>query len=73
MYLDETMRSGGESNPPRCRGCKQPIGKGEHTTHVHFDEDPDGAKGLTGDYHAHCGRTFGSIARALKSLGNCYR
>ena len=61
MYLDEFAKGGGWNNPSCC-ACRQPIFEGDRTMRVQFDSDPSGAKGLTGEYHAACGRPFASLA-----------
>ena len=63
MYLDEEFAFGGGYSGPSCRACKQPILEGERATRVLFRTDPDGARGLTGDYHLACGKPFASLAR----------
>ena len=69
MFLDDKMSGGGGFSETPCLGCKQPIRPGEKTTRIAFDHDPTGARGLTGEYHAQCGRKFGSLANAMKVLG----
>ena len=69
MYLDETnFAGGGGFNNPSCRACKQPILEGERSTRVNFENDTDGAKGLSGEYHLSCGKPFISMARALDMM-----
>jgi hypothetical protein len=53
---------------PWCRACKQPIEAHQQSTHIRFDNDPNGFDGLTGDYHLPCSKPFSSIARALDTL-----
>jgi hypothetical protein len=65
LYLDESMKFGGGGNDPSCCGCKQPIRQGERSTRVHFDNDPHGAKGLTGEYHLSCSKPFASLAHVI--------
>jgi hypothetical protein len=68
VYLDEPFSAGGGYLGPTCRACKNPIEKNERATRVDFSSDPDGAKGLTGDYHLACSKPFASMARAINSL-----
>ena len=42
--------------------------QGQSTTHVHFENDPEGAQGLTGTYHQQCSKPFESLARAIRML-----
>lgn len=65
MYLDEQFSSGGGFTGRSCRVCKRPIGPREAATRIAFDSDPNGAKGLTGDYHAACSKPFASFAHVL--------
>jgi hypothetical protein len=63
MPLDGTNFEGG---PHRwCRACKNPIRQGERATRVEFQTDPDGIKGLTGDYHVACSGVFASLAYVI--------
>jgi hypothetical protein len=59
------MRFGGEGGGRSCCGCKQPIHEGERAKRVHFDNDPHGFKGLTGDYHLRCSKPFASLAHVI--------
>ena len=61
MALDGTP----ERNPrlPWCRACRQLIGHGEPATRVYFQNDPEGAQGLTGLYH-HAVQPALPVARA---------
>jgi len=69
VYLDETnFAGGGGFNNPSCRSCKQPILEGERSMRITFATDASGAQGLTGDYHATCGKPFDSLARALNVM-----
>jgi hypothetical protein len=68
VFLDESLPAGGGPNGPSCRACKQPILAGQRATRVAFDTDPNGAKGLTGDYHTTCAKPFASMAQALAML-----
>jgi hypothetical protein len=65
MYLDEAFAFGGGHAGPICRACKQPILDGERSTRVSFRTDPDGAEGLTGEYHIPCSKPFASLAHVL--------
>jgi hypothetical protein len=37
----------------------------ERTKRVEFRNDPDGSKGLTGEYHLACSRPFESLAHVI--------
>jgi hypothetical protein len=65
VYLDESSAFGGGYCGPSCRACRQPILDGERTTHIAFNTDPTGAKGLTGDYHLACSKPFASLAQVI--------
>jgi hypothetical protein len=67
VFLDEKFPGGG-SGGPSCRVCKQPILKGQASTRIAFDHDPNGAKGLTGEYHVACSKPFASLAHASNML-----
>ena len=69
MYLEEGLAFGGGHSGPVCRACRQPILENERVTRVSFQTDPDGARGLTGDYHLACSKPFDSLAHALNMLG----
>jgi len=70
MYLDGSLYApGGGESGPSCCACKGPILKGQQTARLHFDTDPDGAKGLSGDYHRECSKPFASLSRVLNMLG----
>lgn len=44
---------------PTCPKCARPVGKDEPSTIMHFHEDPDGSRGLSGKkWHAECARPF---------------
>ncbi|WP_262031261.1 hypothetical protein [Microvirga sp. Mcv34] len=64
MLLDDKFSYGGW-NGPTCRSCRQPILPSEQVKRVEFRNDPDGAKGLTGDYHLVCSRRFASLAHVI--------
>ena len=70
MLLDES-NFGGHSGP-WCCACRQPILESQNKTRVEFANDPQGLKGLTGDYHAQCSKPFASMARVInmRSFGN---
>lgn len=68
MAFDPMPASGSGGNEPWCLSCKTPITEGEHSVHIHFDHDPHGHQGLSGDYHEACSKPFASIARALQAL-----
>ena len=63
MLLDENNFGGHQG--PWCCACKQPILEGQRKERVEFSTDPQGFKGLTGDYHAACSKPFASMARVI--------
>jgi len=65
MYLEEGFAFGGGHGGPVCRACKKSIQEGERATRVSFNTDPDGARGLTGDYHLACSKPFASLAHVI--------
>jgi len=65
MYLEEGLGGGGYEGRP-CKGCQTLIMPGEKVTRVIFDHDPDG---MSGDYHAVCGKPIQSLAAAMNMLG----
>jgi hypothetical protein len=73
VYLDESFAFGGGHGGPSCCACKQPILEGERSVRIAFENDPGGAKGLTGEYHAACSKPFDSLAHALNMLGRLRR
>lgn len=69
MAFDCTPPKGGdEPCEPWCTSCKTPIGKNQRKVRVHFDSDPHGFRGLTGEYHEVCGKPFVSMARAINMM-----
>lgn len=68
MYLDEKLPGSGGWEGPWCRSCKQPIAEGQHLVRLYFETDPNGARDMSGPYHASCGKPFASLARALNML-----
>jgi hypothetical protein len=64
MYLNDGF-SGGGSDGPFCKGCKQPILKGQPVMRVTFDGNPHG---MSGDYHRDCSKPYDSLARALNMM-----
>jgi hypothetical protein len=66
MAFDPTPASGGgEPREPWCASCKAPITRDERSVRVHFDNDPHGFHGLSGEYHEACGKPFASMARVI--------
>ena len=65
MPLDGAEYDRGGYDGRWCRACKQPILKQDRATRVEFQTDPHGTDGLTGDYHAECGKPFASLAHVL--------
>jgi hypothetical protein len=60
---------GGDPRGPWCKGCKDPIQQGPPSTHMHFDQDPDGALG-TGLWHGECARPYwDKLTPILKRFG----
>ena len=60
----DDFESGGWQGPV-CRSCGQAILPDERATHIAFDNDRYGFKGLTGDYHLACSKPFSSLARVI--------
>lgn len=65
MYLEEGIGGGGYEGRS-CKGCQTLIMPDEPVTRVKFDHDPDG---MSGDYHAVCGKPVAALARAMNMLG----
>ena len=65
LYLDDKFTYGGRPDRPSCQACKQSIQAGDPTTRVEFQGDLDGSKGLTGEYHAACGKRAAALARVI--------
>jgi hypothetical protein len=60
------MAPGGEgSHGPWCASCKAPIAQAQRSVRVHFDSDPHGFRGLTGEYHEACSKPFASLAHVI--------
>jgi len=50
---------GGDPRGPHCPKCGHPIREGEKSTLMHFDQDPDGSRGLSGrPWHSECARPY---------------
>ena len=50
---------GGDPRGPWCPKCQQPIEKDQPTTIMHFHDDPDGSRGMSGKpWHAECARSY---------------
>ncbi len=64
MYLDEPPISGGGHFGPTCLACKNLILEGQHAKRIDFASDPDGARGLSGDYHTACSKPGHRLALA---------
>ncbi len=65
---------GGDPRGPLCPRCQRPVGADEPSTIMHFHEDPDGSRGLSGKkWHAECARPywdkFSSVLQALDRAG----
>jgi hypothetical protein len=54
-----------------CPGCQRAILNGSPTTKMHFDKDPYGLLGLSGElWHAECARPFwDNSAETLRNWG----
>lgn len=52
------MEPGGDPRGPWCKGCKAPIRKDQASTHMYFEHDPHGDRGLTGRWHSECARPY---------------
>ncbi|GAA0648784.1 hypothetical protein [Brevundimonas lenta] len=60
---------GGDPRGPWCPKCRLPVKKGDPSTKMHFDHDPDGSKGLSGLWHGECARPYwDTITPALEKL-----
>lgn len=60
---------GGDPRGRWCPKCQLPIREGEPTTKMHFHEDPDGSRGLSGPWHGECARPYwDTITPALEKL-----
>lgn len=66
MYLEEGGSGGGGYDGRACKGCRLLIVPGQPVTRVTLDHDPDG---MSGDYHAACGKPIQALAQALNMLG----
>lgn len=64
---------GGDPRGPWCPKCRQPVQKGQPSTKMHFDHDPDGKLGMTGLWHGECARpywdTITPVLERLKKWG----
>lgn len=49
---------GSDPRGPWCPKCQKPIRPGEPTTRMHFKDDPDGARGMSGPWHGECARPY---------------
>jgi hypothetical protein len=65
MPLDGSHFEDGRHGRRWCLACKQEILKDQRATRVAFQTDPDGVKGLTGDYHTPCSKPFASLAHVI--------
>lgn len=63
---------GGDPRGTWCPKCARPIAEGEPSTIMHFREDPDGSRGLSGKaWHAECARPYwDKLSGALAALDN---
>jgi hypothetical protein len=65
----QLMRAGGGGpHEPWCTSCKSPITAEQQSVRIDFANDPHGHEGLSGLYHAECGKVFQSLARAINML-----
>ncbi|WP_312165447.1 hypothetical protein [Phenylobacterium sp.] len=64
---------GGDPRGRWCPKCQLPIREGEPTTRMHFREDPDGSRGLSGPWHGECARPYWDkitpVLNRLRGLG----
>ncbi len=62
---------GGDPRGPACPRCARTVREGEPFTIMHFHEDPDGRRGLSGNrWHAECARPYwDKISGVLDMLG----
>jgi hypothetical protein len=58
----------GGPNDPSCASCRAPITAGQRSVRIDFATDPHGHRGLSGLYHADCGKPFESLARAINMM-----
>ena len=65
MYLEEGLGGGGYEGRS-CKGCQTLIMPGQPVTRVVLDHDPEG---MSGDYHAACGKPIAELARVINMLG----
>jgi hypothetical protein len=68
VYLKEDQPGGGGAHDPWCRSCKEPIRQGQKMVRIHFASDPNGAREMTGPYHAACSKPFDSMAQAINMM-----
>lgn len=61
----DALPDGEEPQGPVCAACKSPIRKHERSRRVHFDTDPHGFGGLTGDYHERCSKPMEQLAHVV--------
>ena len=60
---------GGDPRGPWCPGCGHPVMAGQPSTRMHFHEDPDGSRGMSGPWHGECARPYWDrITPALDAL-----
>jgi len=62
MLFDSSGRGSNEPSGPWCTRCNLPIAN-EPSERIHFPDDPDGHRGLSGLYHQRCAKPFSSLAR----------
>jgi len=50
---------GSDPRGPWCPKCQLPVKPGDPATRMHFTEDPDGSKGISGQlWHGECARPY---------------
>jgi hypothetical protein len=49
---------GGDPRGPTCPKCRRPVREGEPSTRMHFQDDPEGVRGLSGLWHGECARPY---------------
>lgn len=63
--MDFNPKWSGGSNDPTCTSCHRPITAQQRSVRIEFPNDPHGYRGLSGLYHAECGKPFQSLASAM--------
>jgi hypothetical protein len=62
--------AGGDPRGSWCPKCGQPVRADQPSTQMHFDEDPDGKNGLSGQWHSECARPYwDKLTPLIEKLG----